>query len=355
MDYQLTDEQKQKITEVYNTNPDLIFVTKAVFGSEKIDGRSKEGRAVRDFLVEKGLKYRTSSTRDKVEDVELNEHKRNFILQNADKMTSYQMALTLFPEANIRSPLNKECQRIVQFLREHAPQNLNAKESAVGLNYSAPDSIAEAVAKINVATYQDIAYQKLSSLQRQCINAFLRFINSPRVIHLINSYEDISDRELFESEFIRFTWDKPDLTMDDIALYIGVCQDIVTNKRIQKHIEKLSKMFEETGTGEDQQELTIRLAENMKAKTDEYDKVQKRIESGIKKLNGDRAHKLEKQGEKTSNFLALVEAFQMEDERRRLLLIAKAAREKVKEEVDRLETLDEYTARILGVSKEEVL
>ena len=94
------------------------------------------------------------------------------------------------------------------------------------------------------------------------------------------------DRLLFEAEFIRATWDKPDLTADEINLYINVCVDYINLKNISGHIEKLNRMFNEA---DEQQDMTVRLAELLKTKSEEYNQCEKRMESLINRLNGDRA------------------------------------------------------------------
>lgn len=347
----LTDDQKAAVHRIYGEDPNLISLTQKVFDNPELDGRSKEGRAIREYLVEQGLKYRTTK-KDAPQELILLDHQKKFITQNCRTMTAFQMAKVLFPNENINTVLCKEVKTIVDYVRETEPDKIKASESALGIEYRPPITISEAVAIINIATTQEIFINKLSTHQKQCIQAYIRFINSPRLIQIINSYSDQSDRDLFQSEFTRFTWDKPDLNADDVSLYIGVCQDLVENKRLIRHKEKLNQMFENV---EGNDELSVRLADTIKAKADEYDKVQKRIESALKKLNGDRAERLRSQGERTANFLALVEAFQEEEERKRLLLIAKAHREKIKLEADRLESLDDFKARILGVSKSEVL
>ena len=52
---------------------------------------------------------------------------------------------------------------------------------------------------------------------------------------------------------------------------------------------------------------------------------------------------------------ALVEAFQEKEERDRMILMAEMQNKLVEDEANRLETMDEYKARILGISKKELL
>ena len=42
-----------------------------------------------------------------------------------------------------------------------------------------------------------------------------------RFLHQIGTYNIETDRELFESSFVRYTWDKPDLTQEEVDQYIG--------------------------------------------------------------------------------------------------------------------------------------
>ena len=61
MIYDLTEEQKEEILKLFKKNPDLMFITRKVFNDDDIDGRSKQGRAVRKFLAGQDKKANTSS------------------------------------------------------------------------------------------------------------------------------------------------------------------------------------------------------------------------------------------------------------------------------------------------------
>ena len=52
---ELTQEQKNQIQEEFARNPDLKHITQTVFENDSLDGRSKEGRAVRSFLINNNL------------------------------------------------------------------------------------------------------------------------------------------------------------------------------------------------------------------------------------------------------------------------------------------------------------
>jgi hypothetical protein len=194
--------------------------------------------------------------------------------------------------------------------------------------------------------------EKLSHDEIDCIESLMRSLSAPRFVQVISNYNSMKDRELFEAEFVRATWDKPDLTSDEINLYINVCVDYINLKNISSHIEKLNTMFNEV---EDQQDMTVRLAEVLKSKTDEYDKCEKRMESLIKKLNGDRAERLKNRRQDNATIISLVKNFQAESERRRMIELAEMQKKLVEDEVERLDNMDSWKARILGISKHDAV
>ena len=111
-------------------------------------------------------------------------------------------------------------------------------------------------------------------------------------------------------------------------------------------------MFNEV---EDQQDMTVRLAEVLKSKTDEYDKCEKRMESLIKKLNGDRAERLKNRFKENASILTLVRNFQIEEQRNQMIEIAEMQKKLVEEETDRLDNMESWKARILGISKKDAI
>lgn len=345
----LNNEQKQKIRDNFKDTPNLIDLTRIVFEDDSLDGRSKEGRAVKKFLAEQSLDYKTTKW-DKVEDIQLTDSQIEFTKQQAKNgLSAFQISEMLWPEISVKR-FSKQHVAVLDFLREYEPAYVHDSESAVNRVYAAPKLIPTGINKINQFCHIDLQEEKLSHDERNCIESLLRSLSAPRFIQVISNYSSMKDRELFEAEFIRATWDKPDLTSDEINLYINVCVDYINLKNISSHIEKLNTMFNEV---EDQQDMTVRLAEVLKSKTDEYDKCEKRMESLIKKLNGDRAERLKNKNKENATILSLVKNFQIEDERRRMVELAEMQKKLVDEEVTRLDNMESWKARILGISKHD--
>ena len=347
----LSEEQKQFIRDNFKSNPNLLELTRQVFEDPTIDGRSKEGRAVREFLAEEQLEYKTTK-REKVPDIQLTDEQIEFIKAQAqNNLSAYQIAEILFPDVNVKR-FCKEHMTIVEFLREYEPAYVHETETALNKTYNPPKIFSTALKKINTFTLREMDEEKLSHDEIDCIESLMRSLSAPRFVQVISNYNSMKDRELFEAEFVRATWDKPDLTSDEINLYINVCVDYINLKNISSHIEKLNTMFNEV---EDQQDMTVRLAEVLKSKTDEYDKCEKRMESLIKKLNGDRAERLKNRRQDNATIISLVKNFQAESERRRMIQLAEMQKKLVEDEVERLDNMDSWKARILGISKHDAV
>ena len=94
----LTEEQRKYIDDNYESTPDLIALTKAAFMDESLDGRSREGRAVREYMASKDYKYKTTKV-EKVKGVNLTKDQKEFITHNADAgMKAFEIATLLFQD-----------------------------------------------------------------------------------------------------------------------------------------------------------------------------------------------------------------------------------------------------------------
>ena len=104
---QLTQEQKDLIDSKGIDITDLSALTREVFGDEKLDGRTKQGRAVREYLAEKEIAYQTKHI-DKKEDVELTEEQKEFIMNNSSSsVSSLELAKLVFSDQSIKN-MSKE-------------------------------------------------------------------------------------------------------------------------------------------------------------------------------------------------------------------------------------------------------
>jgi hypothetical protein len=345
----LSDIQKEKILEEFEKNPNIIDITKIVFDDDSLDGRSKEGRSVTKFLAENGLKVQTTK-HQKVESIELTQEQKNIIEQRVDAgWSSLQIAKELFGNSvkNLSKEQRTVHEHILTINREEAPS-----EEEEAPSYVAPHAISRIIKKINDSTGYGLEENKMSRQQTICCEKLRTNLNNSRFVAIVNNYISLRDKELFEQEFIRLTWDKPDLTPDELNLYMNVCKEIINLELITSHLQKLNDMFE---SADDQDEMTVRLAEIIKAKSSEYHQCESRIENLTKKLQGDRGERMKNKAKETASFLSIVQLFQEEEERKNMVRIAEMQKELIKEEAQRLEGMAAWKARVLGISIEDVL
>lgn len=349
---ELNPEQRQRVQESSQSISDLTELTRIAFpDAEKVDGRSKEGRAVRAFLSENKITYDTKHFEAK-EAVSLSDEQKEFTTQSIkDGMNCGQIAGILFPDLRI-TKLSQEYLAVFQYVDSSEGIKVPAIEDAIHRRYSPPKAESKIIKKINDCCQRKINEEKLTMSERKSIESLANFLSSPRFIQVINTYDGQEDRDLFEAEFVRATWDKPDLSNDEINLYINVCMDYIHLKNIQGAMNKLNRMFNDA---EDQQDLTVRLAELLKTKSEEYNQCEKRMESLIQKLQGDRSKRVSSQHKQNASILSLVQLFQEEEERKVMVKIAQLQKKAAKEEADHLESMPDWKARVLGISKDDAI
>ena len=342
----LTEDQKNKILQIFQEDVNILNITKAIFEDDSLDGRSKEGRAVTKFLAENGLKAKTTK-REKTEDISLNENQIEQIEElKENKLNTSEIADILFETKVTR--LSKEWRAVNEIVNKDKEEEREEAPSA----YVAPNALSRLIKKINDSTGYGLEEGRMSRNQKHCCDKLRINLSNSRFVAIVNNYTAFRDKELFEQEFIRLTWDKPDLTADELNLYMNVAKEIINLELITGHLQKLNDMFE---SADDQDEMTVRLAEIIKAKSSEYHQCESRIENLTKKLQGDRGARLANKQKETASFLSIVQLFQEEEERKNMVRIAEMQKEIIKEEAQKLEGMAAWKARVLGIGIDDVL
>ena len=352
-EYPLNENQKSLILDNFNKGvTDINLLTKIVCGNDKKDGRDIEGIAVRKFLVASKLNYKTKHNDPPAPDVFLTEENKEFVRQGmTENKTTVTMAREIFgPQVN---NLSKEWRTVLAFIREENPDYRPDAPNDAG-KYYAPTDIVRVVNKINDAVGIDLNPEKISGKYKQYVDKLRINLNSLRFVRICDAYTVQKDRDLFMQQFILMTWDKPDLTADELNLYMSVCKDIVNGEVLTGHIYQMNRIFDSMGE-DDENTFSVKFADTLKAKTDEYMQNQKRVSDTIKKLQGDRSDRLKNQNKDETTFVSIVQLAQEETERKNLLRLAELQRAAISKEAERLENLDELMCRIMGVSKEEVI
>lgn len=349
---ELTKDQEEFILANYKLIKDLNNLTRKVFGDESLDGRNVEGRLIRAFLVRNKLEF--SITRhEKVQGIELTEANKLFINQccQTGDMTSFAIAQLVFPEREVKN-LGIEMRTVLEYMRTANPDFVPSKETGIFTDYSPPKSYVRLISRIFNATGYKLEESKLNRTHKNCLDKLAINLSNSRFMKIMNNYNSRDDRNLFEEEFTRLTWDKPDLTADELNLYMNVCKEIINLEVISGQTAKLNNLFDDA---QDQNEMTVKLAEIIKAKSSEYHQCEGRIEALTKKLQGDRSERMKNKRMENASILSLVQMFQEEDERRNMVRLADMQNQLVRTEAEKLEGMDALKARILGISIDDVV
>ena len=183
----LTKEQKDFLRENASKIPDLIDLTKQCFEDDSLDGRSKEGRAVRKFLVENSIDFKTTA-RAPVEVIEFTKEQKDFIIQQAEEgLSSLEIARIVFPSRSVR-PLSNEQRAVLLQIREVNPDILPSQDSGALNSYIAPKSPSRIIKKINDATGLKLDESKLNRQKQICVEKLgINFSNS-RFLKIVNNY-----------------------------------------------------------------------------------------------------------------------------------------------------------------------
>ncbi len=346
-----TEEDRKKIMELAKEFPDLNTITRKFFNDENLDGRTKQGIAIRSLLASNKIQYKTSKY-EKIGDLPLTPEQEQFIEDQArNGISALRIAELLYPDRPI-SAMGLEHRTVGSYIRNSGCENNATSDDAMFVKYQTPRSIERVINRINEATGEKIDKDRLSRHHKVCAEKLSINLANSRFQKIINCYTSEDDRNIFEQEFIRMTWDKPDLTADEVNLYMNVCKEIINLETTSRHLDKLNKMFEET---QEQNEMSIRLAEIIKAKSSEYHQCEGRVESLIKKLQGDRRERISSRQKENASILSIVQLFQDEEERANMIKIAEMQKSLVTDEAKKMESMVEWKARILGISLDDAV
>ena len=348
----LLPSQELQIQEILKRTTDLNEIVQTVFQDVSLDGRSKQGRLIREYLITNRVKFKTTR-REKAQTLEFSPEQKSLIIREASSgKSSLAIARLIFSNQEV-SPLSNEQRAVLDVIRETNPDFTPTIDVDTPLNnYVAPKSPGRIIKKINDATGNNLEEEKLNRQHKICADRLGINLNNSRFLKIVNNYTSKEDRILFEEEFVRLTWDKPDLTSDELNLYMNVCKEIINLEIVSKHLNKLNDAFD---LANDNDEFTVRLAEIIKAKSSEYHQCESRIENLTKKLQGDRSERMKSRHKENSSILSLVQFFQDEEERVNMVRIAEMQRQLVKDEAEKIEGMSDWKARVLGISIEDVL
>lgn len=354
---ELTEEQKRYILENYDKK-DIKYVIQEAFDDDTLDARKWQGKLVTSFLNDLSLKYKTSRDYDSKEDsIQLTFDQKEYIKNNISRAKNLvELASTVFRKD--LTPLHAEFKVLKKYVDEEFPDLAGLSLDEVYDEYVPPTTFLRTLRKINecLKGQDPLKEDKLNNRLKVCIEKLMSYMHSPRFLSVASNYRLRREREIFELEFVKSTWDKPDLSSDDINLYINLCQEYIMQERILRVIDRLQEALDELAEGEGDAGSVVsisNLADSIKKQREDLDKSIKRQITIKDDLDGKRKERVKDKENRSKNIAHLVQLVQEEEIREDMLVLAERRRQEVKEAAVELDRASETEALILGLSRDE--
>lgn len=205
----LTEDQSNRIKEILKKNPEASIseITTYAYNDSSIDSRSKEGRAVKKFLLDNKIEYKNRSvfTRDRIELT--NEHEE-FIKNNYKNQHYLDMAKILFKN-NTLTHLSLESREVNKYVNKlqkadptfldmttYVPKEPEATTPTPMGEYFPPRRMDQTLYRIN--KYLNLGWEdkKLKAVQTKRVEMLQRYLNTfsfvikliPIVVKTIGNY-----------------------------------------------------------------------------------------------------------------------------------------------------------------------
>lgn len=333
----------------------LPFLHKA-FGRSDFDKRSEEFKNGRSYLLR--IKNRGTECYNFTDEQILH------IIKFSRSKKPIEMLRDMFPGEDGQK-LNglchwvKELQAVwsLEYLGEADVYEEIEEIEDYGGHYVSPKTDETIVSKINrYCPGNSWSKWKLDPFQKKCVRTLKGNLNLMRFGLIINSFKNPKERQLFEGEFIRSTFDKPDMINDDINLCMMLAEEYVRSIQIREIMNLLDLRLRACLEGDEKQGNQIALAEQHKAKSSEFDKCNANIKALTKSLNDTRNKRVENETKFNDSIARYVNACCDAQKRQDLINQKKAYETNIlKKEIDKIEETDQVIGEIHGISIDEVL
>jgi hypothetical protein len=271
------------------------------------------------------------------------------------------MARILFENTKLKN-IHKESRAVSVYNKSLGPSVYGGKEEHLSDGkWNPPNTLDRTIARVNryfkagggIDTKKGLKASTLKEME-----ALMRYLNTYRLGIHINNLESDGDRTLLESTFVRYCYDKSDLTEEEVDQYILLSKEAVTELKTDERKERLQAMLSnqaDSQADEEKARVSMSLVEAIGKVNKEYDDCTKRQQNLLASLKTKRSDRLSKQMNDNASILNIISTWKVEKTRRELIEIAERRKENVKGEIERLESMDDVFAKIVGISQDETL
>lgn len=360
-DTELTIEQQEIILKEWNSRPDnppslLELINLTYPNQPEIDGRSKEGKSIKAFLATREIKAKGAHEYSPKQKVSLTEEQMEYVRNNFSTMSAVEMARILFSNPKL-SNLNQESRSVEEYVSTLNPGISYQSQFTLQTpgTYEPPKTMNKIISKVNNYIYDGINKDKIGAKQRKDLTSLIGYLHTFRFLHHINNFSSPVDKELFESSFIRYTYDKGDLSQEEVDQFIVLSIEVVIASNIQRRVERLQDLLDGSANDTEGRRISMSLVESIDTSQKEYNQCIIRQQKLLESLKEKRSDKLKKQIGENASILNLVQLWKEEESRKKLIKMAEKRKESLKNEIEKLSTMDEIKAKIMGISDEEII
>jgi len=367
-EYILDDTQKLMVRENYDKIK-LKELAQKVCDNPNETGQTYGGLAIRKYIASEefqgampGARVKTTKyVRGDNEKVELDEDQKEFVRNNIRSIKWLEMAQILFANERL-TPLNGEARAVYDYCLTVDSKSIPDDELQASEKYEPPTSIDRLVTRVNKYRFKfvgdkskllDKANLKQNELKNlECLLGYMRVL---RFTQQASKYQTVEDRELFESLFVRYCYDKPDLLEEEVDNYVAMCAEAVTVTQLEKTVQLLrTKLNQSLEGNDDAKAMTKTFAELIDGQSDKLNQAKKNYAALSEKLVGARSKRIENKIQQTASLYNLVEMWKKEEDRKKIIAMAMKRQLALKEEVDRLSNIDSLRAEIFGLDEKVI-
>jgi len=354
----LSEEHQKTILDAWNSSgeepPSLMELTEMCFG-KGIDGRSKEGRAVKKFLASRELRARASDEYQPKGILDLTSEQKEFIDNNLSNMKTVELARVIYKN-DLLTNLNQETRTVSEYVKENSSvQPFERPEEVPSGKYKPAKTIPVVLARVNKYVLNGVNKDKLTPKIKKDLRSLIAYTHTFRFNHQINSFSSSTDRELFESSFVRYTFDKGDLTQEEVDQYIVLATEVVISSSIQARIEHLQTLLDHSADDSEGRRIAMSLVEAISSRQTEYNQSVNRQQKLLNDLKIKRSDRMKQLTEASASVINLVEMWKEEESRKQMIQLAELRKQVLSKEINKLSNMDEIKSRIMGISEDEVL
>lgn len=369
---EIPEDKKQLVLEMAEKN-DIGTIARAIFGDvtatgKIIDGRSNEAKAIKVLLAGEGIKPLT------VEDISVPKE----IILTEEQKAQIESLIPKFPNGNVvelakiifgvqyLNPASSHVRAVREHYRTIYPDGLNMSEEPVDeREWKPPVSLAALVGMVNrfvipSGSRKPFNPSSLKPNERKWLESLMRYIRVYRFRYVASELSKQVDRDLFISTFVRWAYDKPDLTEIEVDQMISAAEETVNIASIGRDIRRIERMHEDIVSGNVTDEngrrvklsqADVELINNIRTK---HDASKKQLKDLMSKLETARSEREKERKDRYTSIIDLLEPWQKDSEfRDRMLQAGIEEKEEDKREVERMSGVEEIIALISGQSKEE--